>query len=215
LISKKWFNHILHIVIGNDPFGRQPWAGEIHGLAIYDIALSKEQVFENYNKWQHDSNFFVTIKSDILALYPIDEQHGKSIHNVVKSQNNLIIPDRFKILKKSYLGFSEKTLKLAGTNLLDLFVNIVGFIPLGVFFFGTIDLYSKSLKPSSWILIILAIIGGIAISLIVEILQAYLPTRNSSLTDIIFNSFGTGVGVFFALILKNEAPRGKLRGIKP
>lgn len=49
-------------------------------------------------------------------------------------------------------------------------------------------------------MIFLAVLGGTVLSLVIEILQAYLPTRNSSLSDLIYNSFGTGLGIILAAI---------------
>jgi len=129
----------------------------------------------------------------------MDEQGGKTIHNVVNDRYNLLIPDKFKILKKNFLQLSCNALKLNSSTLRDVAINILGFIPLGCFLF--VYIFSiQSLKTPSWRLIILAILGGIAFSLIIEILQAYLPTRRSSLTDLIFNTIGSGIGIILALL---------------
>jgi len=42
------FEQTGRIVIGNDPSGVKPWTGEILGLAIYNQALSQEQVSEHF-----------------------------------------------------------------------------------------------------------------------------------------------------------------------
>jgi VanZ family protein len=185
------------IVIGNDPSGRKPWTGKIHGLAIYNHSLSPEQVGKHFDKWRNKSALSLLEEKDIYALYPMNEKSGQLIHNAASNHYHLSIPDKFKILKKSYLKLSGNALELNGSSLRDMRINILGFIPLGYLLIVTI--YSnKSSWSSSWRLIFLAIFGGTVVSLFIEILQAYLPTRNSSLSDLIFNTFGTALGVILA-----------------
>jgi len=209
LMSARQFTPTERIVIGDDPSGRQPWAGEIYGLAIYNLALSPGQVFEHFEKWRNESALSLLKEKDIIALYPMDEQNGQIIHNAVFNHYHLSIPARFKILKKNFLNLSGNALKLNGSSLRDMRLNILGFIPLGYLLIVTI--YStKSSRASSWRLIFLVVLGGTVVSLVIEILQAHLPTRNSSLTDLIFNSFGTGLGVILAFVfLKIINPANK------
>ena len=187
------------MVIGNDPSGTKPWKGELYGLAIYNHALPPERVSEHFEKWKNKSALSLLKEIDIVALYPMNEKSGQLIHNAASNHYHLSIPDKFKILKKSYLKLSRNALELNGSSLRDMRVNILGFIPLGYLLIVTI--YStKSSWSSSWRLIFLAIFGGTVVSLFIEILQTYLPTRNSSLSDLIFNTFGTALGVILAYV---------------
>jgi len=194
-LTPKW-----RMVVGNDPTGKKPWVGKIFGLAIYNHILSPEQVGEHYKNWKGESVSSLLKEKKILALYPMDEQNGKLIHNVLDDRYHLSIPAGFKILKKNFLKLSDNALKLKGSSLQDMCINILGFIPLGFLIYLVLNVHHIFSKATSWQRIMLAVIGGTAISLMVEILQAYLPTRNSSLSDLIFNSFGTGIGVILALI---------------
>ena len=199
LILSKKHPSASRIVIGNNPSGTQPWTGEIYGLAIYNRALAPERVNANFEKWRNESALSLLEEKDIIALYPMNEKSGQLIHNAASNHYHLSIPDKFKILKKSYLKLSGNALELNGSSLRDMRINILGFIPLGYLLIVTI--YTNKFSwSSSWRLIFLVIFGGTVVSLFIEILQAYLPTRNSSLSDLIFNTFGTALGVTLAWV---------------
>jgi VanZ family protein len=200
LTPKEELTPAWRIIIGNDPTGRGPWTGKIHGLAIYNHSLSSKKVFEHFEKWRDDSAISLLKEKGVIALYPMDEQKGNLIHNALNNRYNLLIPDRFKILKKNFLEFSSSALKKKDTSRRDMIINIIGFIPLGYFLLLVFNLHGQYLKMSAWRLIFPAILGGMIVSLIIETLQGYLPTRISSLSDLIFNTFGTGLGIILAMI---------------
>jgi VanZ family protein len=202
LIPAELFVQTERIVIGNDPTGKRPWTGKVHGLAIYSHSLSSKKVFEHFEKWRNGSALSLLNEQEVIALYPMDEQKGNLIHNTSNNRYKLSIPDRFKILKKNFLEFSGSAFERNDTSRWDMLINIIGFIPLGYLLFLVFNSYSQPLKMSAWRLIILPAVGGMVISLIIEINQAYLPTRNSSLSDLIFNALGANLGIIIALIIK-------------
>lgn len=188
-----------HMIIGNDPSGKKPWTGKIHGLALYNQALSPREVAEHFEKWAKNSVRSLTGEKGIIALYAMDEQKGQILHNAVSNSSQLSLPAKFTILKKNFLEISANAFKLSGSSLRDMCINIFGFIPLGFLLF--VSFYSPgSSWTSSWRLILLAVTGGAVLSAAIEILQAYLPARDSSLTDLIFNTLGTGIGTIFAVV---------------
>ena len=103
---------------------------------------------------------------------------------------DLIIPYYFKpykkpVLEKVYVRWEEYR-----KNLLDIVINIAGFIPLG--FLLSMYLTQKGLTFSKALM--LSIVAGFVISLTIELLQYFLPTRTSSMPDLIANTMGTALG---------------------
>ena len=72
----------------------------------------------------------------------------------------------------------------------DVVINIVGFIPFGFFFALWFSLTPGIARPR-----LTALLLGFAISLAIETLQYFLPTRDSSMTDLLNNTIGTALGV--------------------
>jgi VanZ family protein len=174
--------------------------------------LYPEQVFENFELWKNGSALSLSKEKEIVAFYPMNEKNGKIIHNAVGNQFHLSIPVRFKILKKNFLKLSRDSLKLDGSSLRDMRINILGFIPLGWLFFRVFNRYNQRLRIQLWRPMLLTVFGGTVISLMIEILQAFLPTRISSLSDLIFNTLGTALGVILALMfikIKKTVLRGQ------
>jgi VanZ family protein len=87
--------------------------------------------------------------------------------------------------------FTEPSSLLSkGTSKLDVLANIVLFVPLG---FGLASaLALRKSNPFTKFLAVLLLGGGLSLS--IEILQTFLPGRDSTLWDVITNTTGTGVG---------------------
>ena len=88
-------------------------------------------------------------------------------------------------------------------NLPDVFVNILLFIPLGFFFRLIRD-------RGGWTPVLLAFGFGLMISTIVEVGQLFLPSRFSSLIDIVTNGMGAGLGAAMAGYHQQMVRRGRI-----
>lgn len=75
-------------------------------------------------------------------------------------------------------------------NASDVALNIVGFVPLG----GLVMVYLKNRRWADASAVVIAVAAGLVISLMIELLQVFLPSRDSSLLDVLNNTLGSGIG---------------------
>jgi VanZ family protein len=178
------------LVIANSPKDQNNWSGLLRGLAFYDQALTPAQVFHHYVTWIENGRPDVSENDRAVGLYLFDERAGRVIRNQVPQGTNLYIPDRYVVLDQIFLcPFWDEFYPNWG-YCADLLVNIAGFVPLGFFFYAYFSLVRRIKRPT-----LVTILLGLTVSLLIECLQAFIPTRYSGTTDLITNTLGTGLGV--------------------
>jgi len=193
-----------HLVIGNNPFGQKPWNGEIYGFAIYNHLLTSEKVLDHYQKWKNQETRSLSAEKNIIALYPMSEQTGKFVHNVLDDRYHFFIPHRFDPPKNEFITIPRNIFQLNQIEIRDIIINSFGFIPFGFLLFKAIQ-PKKQTETRVWKFIIIAVLAGAILSFAVEGLQTFLPTRYSSLRDVVLNILGTGLGgLFSALLVKKR-----------
>jgi len=178
------------LIVANSPVQGNSWSGQLLGLAMYKSKLSADQVAQHYQDWMQKGNPTVAEGDPVLALYVLDEHTGRTVHNQVRSGVDLYIPERYLVVDQTLLEAPWTEFYRKGAHLDDILINITGFVPLGFFFCAYLTSV-RQVKHGVWATIAL----GAIVSLTIEVLQAYLPTRDSGITDVITNTLGTGVGV--------------------
>jgi hypothetical protein len=105
---------------------------------------------------------------------------------------DLIIPPYVIALQKTILSLPVKALHWNRSATGDIVLNIVGFMPLGVVFYGWLQgLAGLHIRQKT----ISAVAICMILSFFIELAQAWIPTRVSSLTDLIMNTFGAWLGI--------------------
>ncbi len=188
----------VRLVLGNSPTGENYWNGNLTGLAIYTRALPADQVYMNYQAWTEKTPSLISVDDGCLAIYPFNERKGPTVHNETNANNTLTIPERFKPIQRKILSPFWSEFKWNQSFAQDITTNILGFIPFG-FFFSALLLKTTRLRRLP-VYMIIAILGT-GLSFAIELIQAYLPTRDSSLTDVLTNSAGTILGIVIFQIL--------------
>ena len=155
-----------YLIIGNSPTGEHPWRGDILSLSL----LGKESIIS----------------------YRFSEGRGSICRSDSGSGHDLVIPAVFRAPKKGILVPTWKVQQFNRSFWKDVIVNVLGFIPFG--FAVSARLWRGDGKTRLLSTATAVLLGG-GISLAIELLQVYLPTRDSSLTDVINNVLGTWIGV--------------------
>ena len=177
------------LVVGDSPVESDSWSGDLRGLAIYDRELTSTEVIEHFNSWTKNGRPAISEKEGPAALYLFDERAGSVIHNRAGSAPDLYIPDHYLIARKPLLEVPWKEYQGGWGYYSKVLVNIGGFIPFGfvfcAYFSSALHLKHTQLKT---------ILLGFTVSLTIEVLQVFIPVRDSGMTDVITNTLGTALG---------------------
>jgi VanZ family protein len=166
------------------------WSGRLLGLALYGTALNDSRVGEHFESWVNNGRPSVSEADRAAAIYTFDEGAGTIAHNLIAGQPDLQIPAKFTLLHQVFLTPVWKEFHPDLSYLEDLVINIAGFIPLGFFFYPRRHFrYGKFPE-------LFTVLFGFGVSLAIEIIQSFLPTRQSGTTDLITNTLGTAIGVW-------------------
>ncbi len=176
------------LVLANSPIFHASWSGVLRGLAIFDRALDGAQVDRHYTTWTQTGAPSLTPGDACIALYLFDEHAGNIIHNRVRTENDLYIPQKFTVLRQTLLDPIWRAFSWRIGFWTDTLINIAGFIPFGFFFCAWFSV--RNMKSSAF----KAVMFGAAISVLIEVTQAWLPTRDSSMSDVITNTLGSVIG---------------------
>jgi VanZ family protein len=194
------------LVLGDSPEQPDAWQGDLLGLAIYNTELSAAQVRRHFNTWVQREHPEVSAEDRNVLLYLFDERGGTIVHDFAASGLDLQIPQTYAVLDKISLAPFWREFSMSRSYWSAAARNIVGFVPLGFCFYACL-LARKARRPASC-----AVLLGFVVSLSIEFLQAYLPTRDSGTTDILTNTLGTYAGIWTYRAL-NPTLGGSLREV--
>ena len=177
------------------------WQGKLKGIRITGRKLDERAI---------QANFVAGIAArgapaitGEVGAYWFREGQGSVAKADLPESPELKIPKYFAIPWKPLLTPPWKEFRASRGYVADVIVNVAGFMPLGFVF---LPLFSKRFGERGSIPRIILL--GFAVSLLIEILQAWIPSRTSGMTDLITNTAGTYLG---ALICSWEPVQNVLR----
>jgi VanZ family protein len=197
------------LIVGNSPVTTDGWSGDLKGLALYDREMTAGEASQHFADWTKGSLRELGRSKGNVALYLFNEGTGSVVHNQIDSTTDLTIPERFFVLHPQFLERPWDEFRPDWNYLKDVGINVVGFIPLGFFFCVYFSMLRRMEHP-----VAAAIAFGFAVSLTIEVSQAFLPTRDSGVTDLITNTFGTALG---AIVVRRRVVQSVLAatGLRP
>jgi len=169
------------LVLGCGTNGKFPWNGTIYEMAVIDRAATHDEM--------RDPFMFLQTSSAVLH-YTFNEGVGRVVADHGKMEPaDLTVPEKFQPAVRPVL-VSPQSYWLPAPMHWDVIGNIIGFIPLGILLAAV--LAKRGVAPS--IVIVITLFATCGFSTALELLQAYLPARWSSTTDVLTNTFGGGLG---------------------
>ncbi len=175
------------------------WRGRYLGLVVQDGALSNEEIREQRVRLSRESFTSPVRAHGVRAHYRFAAGHGESVHNFAVSGalGPLQIPTRFVPLAPPFLLVPRLEALLTPWFAADLLLNLLGFIPLGV-------LTAWWLREREGIqrtrILLVSLLLGACISLVIEVVQYWIPFRQSTLLDLAMNSLGALSGAALGLL---------------
>ena len=183
------------VLVGHRVKGLGHWSGSVARLAIVEGTLDASEISQRYEQWATSRH----LDKDVNhrgAAYEFVTPADDFVRNIGETGPDLMIPKTFRLSKYSVLEWPGH---LNRSVAVDAVVNIAGFIPFGL---GTCLCLRVWTGWSISRCVAITILGGAFVSLAIELLQVILPTRDSSLADLLTNILGAAIGAGTAVIAK-------------
>ena len=177
------------LVLGNSVYGDSPWRGTVTGFALHPVGLDEETLQHHLVSWSRDEGFAGNDYRSADLAYPLSERVGREAADRSANGIDLQFPHETTLVSPKL--FSSGIARLAPNDLTDVVVNFCGFIPFGFFLVALL----ATVTPVSKLAVFATTIAvGFTLSFGIELAQAWIPSRSSSLLDLMLNVVGVGVG---------------------
>lgn len=187
------------LLLGNSVYASHGWKGAIDELSLYGHPLTASEV--RGLALQKDG---LPAASPLFAFSFGQEKDGQnSMAGCLDAR--LYLPPQLAAIKHVVLGLPEKSNLRSALFYRDILINFLGFLPFGFFMYLYLCWGKTSATAAPARLVVLA---SFSLSLAMELLQATLIGRNSSLLDVAVNTTGGFFGVLAAIVLFAAMGRG-------
>jgi VanZ like family len=174
------------VILGNSRDVKSPWTGSTLALKLYERALSAREIVRDHNGLTESPS-----RDRLIAAFAFDKIHGTLIPDLSGNQNSMKVPEHIR-LSNSILGWPDWNIDRTAPIVKDAIVNVLGFMPLGFLLSFWLE---QTHRSGRWRSYVFATLMGALISLGIEVAQAFIPARDSSMADVICNTMGAAMGV--------------------
>jgi hypothetical protein len=174
-------------LLGNSVYGKHDWQGDVLGLAVYPHPLAEQEVARHFKHWIIEKSFLFAKRYKSKILYVFDEKKGEKVMDRAGTNIDFLIPSKMTILNKKILSFSRIQLTFSTEFFEDVLINLMGFIPLGFFLNATFLKVGGHFQRNG---VLITVVLCFFVSLFIEVLQAWIPSRSSDILDLLLNTAG-------------------------
>jgi hypothetical protein len=191
----------VRLIVGNSVSNKHSWRGDVYGLALYRYPLTESEVAHHFDSWSKDHNFTFAEADTPFLLYVFDEKSGPRAADHAGGNRHLYIPPRAKVLERQFLERPRVGMGFGRLNIKDIVVNLLGFIPLGFILAAILDKLGGIFSKRA---VFLTVAACFFVSLLIETVQTSIPSRNSDLLDLVFNTSGGLIGAVIYLMTRRR-----------
>jgi hypothetical protein len=174
------------VILGNSREAGSSWTGSILDLKLYERSLSEGEISRNGNGGTERAPH-----AGLIAAYGFEKTAGTTILDHSGNRNNIMIPEHITVSNEilKWPNWSEEN---RVPVIKDVIVNVLGFVPFGFL----LSLWrEQETRSGRWRAFVFAVLVGTTVSLVIEVTQAFIPVRDSSMLDVVCNTMGTAIGV--------------------
>jgi VanZ family protein len=176
----------LRLILGDSLELQNAWSGRIAGFALFQDRLPEAELSRAWQHWSAHHRFSLEAPAAASVYYNFAQPPGAEVVDLSGRGNDLLLPQIRKPLQPNFASLS-----LQPSSAQDMIVNVLGFMPFG--FLLAWVLGSGSRLTGGRMLIVVVIVSGL-LSGVIEVSQAWLPARRSSMLDLILNVSGAACG---------------------
>jgi hypothetical protein len=180
------------LVIGNSVRANSSWLGGVSGFALYPRVLSPDDATRHADAWRERGNLAFAWTEDPFLLYAFDEGSGMAVRDLSPRHIPLEVPTRLVALGPQAFAPPFRDVEYNRSYVSDVVVNLLGFIPFGFAFAWFLGSRSRSKRS----VILRTVVAGLLLSFVIELAQVWLPSRDSSMLDLLLNTLGTLLGAW-------------------
>ena len=176
----------LRLILGDSVELQNAWSGRIAGFALFQDRLPEAELARAWQHWSAHQRFSLAAPAAASVYYNFAEPPGAEVVDLAGGGNDLLLPPIRRPLQPDFASLS-----LQPSSAQDMLVNVLGFVPFG--FLLAWVLGSGSRLTGGRMLIVVIVVSGL-FSGAIEMSQAWLPARTSSMLDLILNISGAACG---------------------